>query len=203
MTNMLAALVNLPLVALLISTDPVASWPFLALAAPLAGPAFAAAFATFRAHGEGEFSVVRTFFAAWRRLFRTGLAIGGAAAALMTVLLVDVRMLADTALSTVVVPLLLLLTALTLATALVALVAVAEAPGARLRDILRASLYLAVRRWYLTLVSFAVLAMQVALFTQTPAFAIGLTAAPALYVAWANSRHILRPVLGTPDTAAA
>lgn len=203
MTNLLAVVVNLPLVVLLITTDPTTSWPFLALTAPLAGPALAAAFATFRAHVEGEMSVVRTYFAAWRRLLRPALAIGAIGTALLVVLLVDVRMLADTALSVAVVPVLLLLTVLTVAATLVALVALAEVPDARLRDILRASLYLSVRRWHFSLVSLAVLAMQIALFTQSPAFALGLTAAPALYVAWANSRYLLRPVLGIPDAVAA
>ncbi|MCT9821320.1 DUF624 domain-containing protein [Microbacterium sp. W1N] len=203
MVNMLVAAASLPLVVLLLTTDPMVSWPLLAVAAPVAGPAFAAAFATFRAHADGEPSVIGTYVAAWKRVFVKALAIAAAATAVLVVLLVDVRMLSDTALSVVIVPVLLVLSVATVATALVALVALSEVPGARLREILRASLYLAVRRWVFTLVSLVVIAMQVALFTQTPAFALGLTAAPALYVAWANARYILRPVLGTPEIATA
>ena len=77
----------------------------------------------------------------------------------------------------------------------VALVALAEEPGARMRDIVKAALYLCVRRWYLTALSLAVLGVQFGLFTTMPAIAVGLTCAPALYVAWANSRYTLRPVL--------
>ncbi|MFT4210819.1 MAG: ferredoxin-NADPH reductase, partial [Microbacterium sp.] len=75
------------------------------------------------------------------------------------------------------------------------LVALAEAPATRLRDLLRAGTALAVRRWYLSLVSLAVLVAQFLLFSSSPAFAIGLTAAPALYLVWANARFTLRPLL--------
>ena len=77
------------------------------------------------------------------------------------VLLVDVRMLADSAASVVIVPVLLLLAALTASTALLGAVALAEVPTARLRDVLRSSLYLGVRRWYFQLLTFAVLGVQI------------------------------------------
>ena len=202
MTNVLLALGCLPLLVLLVTTDPAYSWPLLAVAAPLCAPALAAAFATYRAHANGENSVIVTFAKAWRAVAWKALAIGLAATALVVILFVDVRMLADSALSVVAVPLLLVLAVVVVSTALVALVALSEAPQALLRDILKASLYLSVRRWYLSLISLAVFGVQAALFTGMPAFALGLTAAPALYVAWANSRYILRPVLDLGDVVA-
>lgn len=202
MVNLLVLTASLPLVVLLITTDPVHSWPLLALAAPLAAPALAAAFGTFRAHDEGETQVVRAFVRAWRRTARPSLLLGTAAVAAIVVLLVDVRMLAATAASVLVVPLLLVLAVLTAATALLALAAVAEVPRARLRDAVRAAFVLAVRRWPLQVLSLVVLAVQVAVFATMPAVGIGLTAAPVLYVAWANSRHALRPVLGIEDAPA-
>ncbi len=102
-------------------------------------------------------------------------------------LLVDVRMLSTTAAAVVTVPLLAVLALLAIAVGLVALVAIAEVPAARLRDVVRASLYLGLRRWYLTAVSLLVLAAQVAVFATVPALALGLTASAALFFAWANS----------------
>jgi hypothetical protein len=61
--------------------------------------------------------------------------------------------------------------------------------------VLRCSVYLAVKRWYLTAVSLLVLGMLGALFATRPALAVGLAASPLLYVVWANSRFSLRPVL--------
>ncbi len=88
------------------------------------------------------------------------------------------------------------------ATLLLALVVVAERPAVRLRETLRASLYLAVRHWYLTAASLAVLAVLEMLLTTRPAVALGLAAAPLLYVVWANSRYSLRTALGPqPMTA--
>jgi len=195
MTNLLLVVGCLPVVVLLVTTDPALSWPLLAAAAPLCAPALVAAFAVFREHGQSETRVVRGFVRAWRRGARKGLALGTLASAALVVLLVDIRVLSDTPASVVLVPVLLVLAVAVLATTAVALVAVSEAPDARLGDILRSSVYLAARRWYLSALTLAVLALQIALFTGMPAFALGLTAAPALYVAWANGRYILRPVL--------
>lgn len=55
---------------------------------------------------------------------------------------------------------------------------------------------LAVRHWPLTLLSLAVLALLQTLFAARPAIALGLAAAPLLYVVWANSRFALRAALG-------
>jgi len=202
MVNFLVLVAAAPLVVLLITTDPALSWPLLALAVPLVAPALTGAFTAFREFGRGEPQVVRSFLRGWKATWRKGMLIGAAAAASVVVLLVDVRAVAALPASVVVVPVLALLTVIAVATALVALVALAEAPQARLRDMLKAALYLSVRRWYLTALSFAVLGVQFALFTTMPAIAIGLTCAPALYVAWANSRHTLRPVLDLDEVRA-
>lgn len=202
MANLLVLIAAAPLVVLLITTDPALSWPLLALAAPLAAPALTGAFTAFREFGRGEPQVVRSFLRGWKATWRKGMLIGAAAAASVVVLLVDVRAVAALPASVVVVPVLALLAVIAVATALVALVALAEAPQARLRDILKAALYLSVRRWYLTVLSFAVLGVQSALFTTMPAIAIGLTCAPALYVACANSRYTLRPVLDLEEVRA-
>jgi hypothetical protein len=69
--------------------------------------------------------------------------------------------------------------------------------------VLRASLYLSLRRWYLTAASLAALTAQVAVFATAPALGLGLTASAALFFAWTNSRFTLRPVLDLDEKAAA
>jgi uncharacterized membrane protein YesL len=199
MTNLLLVVGNLPLVVLLVTTDPAASWPFLAIAAPFGGPAIAAAFSTFAAFSAGEPNVARTFIASYRATWRRAFAVGVMVTGLLVVLLVDVRFFSDSQLGVVVIPLLGVLTALALATGLLAITAIADVPTALLRDVLRVSIYLGLRRWYLTATSMLILALFVWFFTIMPAFALGLAAAPALYLAWANSRHTLLPVLGVVD----
>ncbi|MCP2638218.1 ferredoxin-NADPH reductase [Microbacterium sp. HD4P20] len=199
-TNLLLLLTSLPLVVLLATTDPARSWPLLAVAAPLAAPGLAAAFRAFREHadagrGEGGLGPVRAFGAGLRDTWRGALLIGAGVTVFVVVLLVDVRMLSATPAAVFTVPLLAVLAVLALAVGLLALVAIAEVPTARLRDVLRASAYLGLRRWYLTAISLAALAVQAAVFAAAPAIGLGLTASAVLYLAWTNTRYTLRPVL--------
>ncbi len=202
MTNGLLVVGCLPLLVLLVTTDPMYSWPLLALAAPLCGPALTATAATFRAHAEGDIAVVRPFLRAWRETAWKSLAIAAAVVAALVVLLADVSVLSRAPGSVVFVPMLWLLAVIAAATGIVAFVALSEAPQALLRDVFKASLYLSVRRWYLSALSLVIVGVQAGLFTSMPAIAIGVTAAPMLYVIWANSRYMLRPVLDISDVVA-
>jgi uncharacterized membrane protein YesL len=201
-TNVLLVVSCLPLVLLLVTTDPELSWPMLAAAAPLCAPGLAAAFAAFREFGRGGVTPARTFLSAWRVTWRKALGLGAAVTAIVVVFLADIRFFSDSALAIVIVPAVGVLTALVLSTGLLSLVALSEEPRARLRDVVKASMYLGVRRWHLTVVSLAVLGTQAVLFTALPAVALGLTAAPALYLAWANSRYTLLPVLEVDEAPA-
>ncbi|MGW9585521.1 ferredoxin-NADPH reductase [Microbacterium sp. NPDC055455] len=201
--NLLLVIACLPLVAVLATTDPLHSWPLVAATAPLATPGVAAAFRAFREHGAGGLGPIRAFAAGLRDTWRRALLIGAAVTAAVVVLLVDVRMLSNTAVAVVTVPLLAVLVLVAVAVGLVALVALAEAPAARLRDVLRASLYLSLKRWYLTAASLLALVAQAAVFATAPALGLGLTASAALYFAWTNSRFTLRPVLDLDEKAAA
>jgi len=200
--NVLVMLTALPLVLLLITTDPMRSWPLLAGAAVLAAPAVAAAFRAFREHAAGRLGPVRAFLAGLRDGWRLSLAVGALVVSVVVVLLVDVSLLAGSDLAVVTVPLLGVLTVLAVSVGLLALVAVAEVPSARLRDVLAASAVLALRRWYLTVVSLLIVATQAALFVNLPAIGLGITASAALYLAWANSRYALRPVLRLDEVTA-
>ena len=203
MVNVMLLVGCAPLVFLLVTTDPTASWPLLLIATPLCGPALVGALTAFRAHGLGEGRVVRAFWAGWRRTATKALAVGAVVAVVLAIVLVDVRAVSAASWSVLVVPLCATLALLALATAPVALTALAEAPGTPLRVLLSTAAVLAVRRWYLSAVSLLVLAGQAALFVSSPALAIGLTAAPALYLIWANARYALRPVLPADATVAA
>lgn len=194
-TNAMLAAACLPLLLVLVLTDPAQSWPLIVLTAPLAASAGAAAFATFRAHREGEVSVVGTFWRAWRRTFGKALAIGAMASAALVVLVVDVRFFGGIAIGAVMLPVVGMLGLLVVGAAVTALVALVEHPEARIRDVLKAGAWFAVRRWYLTLMAILVLAGLLALFASLPAIAVGIAAAPGLYIVWANARFALRPIL--------
>jgi uncharacterized membrane protein YesL len=201
--NLLLVVACLPLVVLLATTDPALSWPLLALAAPLAAPGVAAAFRAFREHDAGGLGPIRAFVAGLRETWWRALVVGAAVTVFVLVLLVDVRMLSSTPAAVFTVPLLGVLAVLAVVVGLLSLVAIAEVPTARFRDAVRASVYLGLRRWYLTAVSLAALAVQAGVFAAAPAIGLGLTASAVLYLAWTNSRFTLRPVLDLDDAVAA
>lgn len=201
MTNVLLAVASLPLLVLLVTTDPRASWPALAVTAVLAAPALTAAFGVFRAFTlERSTDVARTFARTWWTQLRRSLTLGALTVGVAVMVSLDIQFVAGTRLGAVLTPVLAVLLAITCTTALLALVGIVERPDARLRDALKVGLYLGVRRWYLTALSFVVLALLGVLFTAHPALAVGLAAAPLLYGVWGNARFTLRPVL-LPDPA--
>lgn len=195
-TNAMLVVASAPLVVLLVSTDPRSSWPALSLAAIAATPAVAAAFAVFRDFSlDRGTGVTRAFWRGWVRHGRRAVALGSLVVLATVVISVDLAVLQQVSWGALVTPLLIVIGALVWATGLHALVASVERRDARLRDVLKASLFLSVRRWYLTLVSFAALGLLGALFVERPALALGIAASPLLYAAWGNSRYTLRPIL--------
>lgn len=197
MTNLLLIVGCLPLVVGLLATDPARSWPLLAVVAPPCAPGLCAAFAVLgKFSGERNTAVVRTFAAAWRASLRRATALGALATAALVVFAVDARAAWGHPVGAAAIPVLVTAMVLVAATSLLALVVIAERPAVRLRDALRACLYLGLRRWYLTAFSMAVLVLLETLVASRPAIALGLAAAPLLYLVWANSRFTLREALG-------
>jgi uncharacterized membrane protein YesL len=195
-TNLLLVAFCLPVVLTLLTTDPARSWGLLALVLPLVAPAFTAAtvvFADFSS--DGAQPVVRTFARAWRTHLRRSLQIGAAATAALVVLAVDIRAVSSSRWGAVALPVFLVLAVLVVLTSVLALVAVPERPDVALIRLVRASVFLGLRRWYLTAASLAVLVMLAAVTISRPAIGLGLAAAPLLYVVWANSRFALQPIL--------
>ena len=196
LSNLLLVIGCAPLVVGLLVTDPARSWPLLALVAPLCGPALVGVFAVMTAFGgSGRGGVLRTFGSAWRASFRRATAVCALATLTLVVLGVDIAWAWGRSIGAVAIPVLAVLMVLVVATTILTLVVLAERPTVRLRDALRASLYLGVRRWYLTGVSLVVLVLLVQVVAQKPALGLGLVATPLLYLVWAGSRYSLRPAL--------
>jgi uncharacterized membrane protein YesL len=196
LSNLLLVIGCAPLVVGVLVTDPARSWPLLALVAPLCGPALVGVFAVMTAFGgSGRGGVLRNFGFAWRASFRRATAVCALATLALVVLGVDIAWAWGRSIGAVAIPVLAVLMVLVVATTILTLVVLAERPTVRLRDALRASLYLGVRRWYLTGVSLVVLVLLVQVVAQKPALGLGLVATPLLYLVWAGSRYSLRPAL--------
>lgn len=196
MTNALLVVFCLPVVVVLLATDPARSWPLLALVAPICAPGVCGAFAVLSAYGKHrDVAVTRTFLRVWRASARRALATGALASALLVVLGVDAHAAWGRPIGALVLPLLVTAMVLVPAVTTLMLVVLAERPRARLRGTAPVCLYLALRRWPLTLLSLLVLALFEAFLAGHPALALGLAAAPLLYVVWANSRYTLNAAL--------
>jgi uncharacterized membrane protein YesL len=194
MTNLLLAVACLPLVVLVAASDLTATWPLAALTAPLLGPALAAAFTVFAAFStDGSTGVVRTFVRAWRRHLRRGLAIGALATGAVVVAAVDVAFFWGRTAGAVAIPVLVTLAAGAVTTAILALVAVPEMSGARLREVLFAAVMLGARRWYLSAGALLVLGLLASVVAVRPTVGLGFAAAPLLYAVWGVCRFVLRP----------
>jgi uncharacterized membrane protein YesL len=189
-TNILLAVSTLPFLLALVSGG--RAWPLLALTAPLCAPALAAAFAVFAGPADGDDGPWRTFVRSWRHCLRPALCVGTAATTVFVVLGVDIAFFWGRRAGAVAIPVLASLMLLALTSAVTALALIAERPEVPVHRALVAGLVLGVRRWYLTALSLVVLASLGMLLTTRPS-ALGIAAAPLLYVVWANSSYALGP----------
>ncbi|MBT2229456.1 hypothetical protein [Nonomuraea sp. NEAU-A123] len=200
MTNVLLAITCAPLLAALaVVRDPLASWPFFLALSSLCAPALAGAFNCFAALGDGSITVFRTFWDGYRRGVRA-LALWAAGAVAVSVLALDAVVVARTAWGPALAPFFATAAALVVAVVVASLVLLAEPrrERPRLRDLVRPSLYLVARRWYLVAVSLAVLVLAVAVILVKPVIGVLVLCSPLLYVAWATIRFIVAPAFGKP-----
>lgn len=196
MTNLLVGLPLAPLVLFYVTADLTVTWHAIVIAGPFVAPLLTAAFGVLTHYSEaGETAVIRTFIATLRATFTRALIVGVIVTAGLAIVVVDIAMVWPYRWGAMVVPILVMGAVLLLATALTALVAIAVEPEAKMRLAWKASLALAVRRWYLSAMSLVVLAVFLGFALSQPALALGLALTPALYLIWANARFSLRPVL--------
>ncbi|HUR06817.1 MAG TPA: hypothetical protein VM347_30020 [Nonomuraea sp.] len=201
MTNVLLAVACAPLLAALaVVRDPLASWPFFVALSSLCAPALTGAFSCFAALGDGSTAVFRTFWDGYRRGATRALAIWAAGAVAVSVLALDAVVVARTAWGPALAPFFATAAALVVAVVVASLVLLAEPrpEPPRLRDLVRPSLYLVARRWYLAAISLAVLALAVAVILVKPVIGVLVLCSPLLYVAWATIRFIVTPAFGKP-----
>lgn len=201
MTSALVLVVTLPFLAVLMTTDPRASWPWLVLTAPMLAPAVQAAFGVFSAHAaDGSPDVIRVFARTWWRGLARTITVGAAGSIVVTALIADVILIWGHRAGALLIPVLVSAVLLVVITLPVILAALAEDPGLPLGPLARASVWLAVRRWYLGLLSVAALVVLAQIVIERPAWGLGVVLAPALYLLWGNARAALRPVL-SPTTS--
>lgn len=190
--NVLMALANAPLVlCLTLVADPVSVWPFFLALSVTIPPSLAGLFASFQALNEDGAAAkpVASFLRGYRRGFRRAAPVGIAAVAVLLFLGVDLAIVQTMPAAAVLVPVIVVAVAVTVGVAVTALAGVVILPQAGVRSLLKASLYLSVQRWYLSLAMLVLLGIIAAAALLQPVLGVALAPAPLLFVIWSNAAY--------------
>jgi uncharacterized membrane protein YesL len=199
--NVMMALANAPLVVCLaLVADPVAAWPFFLALSVTVPPSLAGLFASFQALNDDGAAAkpVASFLRGYRRGFRRAAPLGLAAVALLLFLGVDLAIVQSMPAAAILVPMIVVAAAITVSVAAMAVAGVVILPDAGLKNLLKASLYLAVQRWYLSLAMLVLLGIIASAALLQPVLGVALAPAPLLFVVWSNAAFAFSTALRTP-----
>lgn len=203
--NMLLALANAPLVlCLALVADPLAAWPFFLALSVTVPPSLAGLFAAFQAlNGDGgAVKPVAAFLRGYAAAFRRTAPLGLAAVAALLFLGVDLVIVQSMPAAAVLAPLIVVAAAVTVGVTVTAAAGSVLLPGAGLKALLKASLYLCLQRWYLSLAMLVLLGIIASAALLQPVLGIALAPAPLLFVVWSNGAYAFHQVLRTPAPSA-
>ncbi|GAA2852223.1 hypothetical protein GCM10010523_11130 [Paenarthrobacter ilicis] len=84
---------------------------------------------------------------------------------------------------------------MTVSLTVTAIAGVVLLPEAKLKSVLKASLYLVVQRWYLSAAMLILLGIIVSAAVMQPVLGVALAPAPLLFVIWSNAQYAFHAVL--------
>jgi uncharacterized membrane protein YesL len=196
--NVLLAAANAPLVlCLALVADPAAAWPFFLALTVTVAPSLAGIFAAFRSLNDdgGAVKPVAAFLSGYQRSFRRAAPLGVGAVAVLMFLGVDLVIVQAMPAAAVLVPLIVVAAAVTVSLTVTAIAGVVLLPEAGLKSILKASVYLAVQRWYLSVAMLILLGIIVSAAVLQPVLGVALAPAPLLFVVWSNASYAFHAAL--------
>jgi uncharacterized membrane protein YesL len=196
--NVMLALANAPLVlCLALVEDPVTAWPFFLALSVTVPPSLAGLFAAFRALNDdgGAVKPVASFLRGYLGTFRRAAPVGLAAIALLLFLGVDLVAVQSMPAAAALVPVIVVAAAVTATVTVLVIAGVVLLPEARLRSVAKASLYLCVQRWYLSLAMLVLLGIIASAALLQPVLGVALAPAPLLFVVWSNASYAFHAVL--------
>ncbi|MFF1383971.1 DUF624 domain-containing protein [Arthrobacter sp. NPDC058288] len=196
--NVLLAVANAPLVlCLALVADPAAAWPFFLALTVTVAPSLAGMFAAFRSLNDDGAAVrpVAAFLRGYTRSFRRAAPLGLSAVAVLMFLGLDLVIVQSMPAAAVLVPLIVVAAAVTVSLTVTATAGVVLLPEARLKSILKASLYLVAQRWYLSLALLVLLGIIVSAAVLQPVLGVALAPAPLLFVVWSNASYAFHAAL--------
>ncbi|MHA7987500.1 DUF624 domain-containing protein [Rathayibacter sp. CAU 1779] len=197
LADVLLIVFNLPLaVMLFVTVDSLASWPFSLLLSLTLAPSLVGAFEVFRAmKTEGRPRPFAAFWQGYRRRGAAAFLVGLVTAAIVGFVLLDGTITAGTIWAPLLGPLFAVLGIGSVAAALFALAGLVVFEKASLRAIAKAALYLAVRRWYFSVVSLVMVALIGAAVLLQPVLGAALVPGILLYAVFANAQYSFHRVV--------
>lgn len=140
-------------------------------------------------------TVFKPYFRAYRALFKRAVLVSLPLTVFSVVVVVEMQLLTQVSWAGYLVPTLAVLLLLAMGAWMPTLVMVVELPQARTGALIRNGVYLALRRWYLTLLNlFTLVAVAVGLVMETIMVAV-IAMGPVLYFIWANARWSILPMV--------
>jgi len=196
MTNFLLVLTGLPVWVFGLMLDLRKTWLWVAIFSILLAPALAGAYAVFKSYSlDGSVTAIRTFFKGWWSSLRRVLPVGAFFQALFLIVGVDLYVMTLWGYGSLALPVVIVVVALGGVTAMVSWVGLLDRGDLTRRQVMKASLYLSVRKGGWSLLSLVVLGLVGSVIWVKPAVGLGLLLGPALYVVWGNSRRTLAEIL--------
>ncbi|MDR0847618.1 MAG: hypothetical protein LBN10_01015 [Propionibacteriaceae bacterium] len=196
MTNLMIAVTAAPFWFFAVFADVREVWPWAGLTSILLAPALWGTYAVFRSFFlDTSTSAIRTYFRAWwdswKRLWPVALFFS----AYFSLIAADLWVMKQWGYGSLALPVAAMLAIVGLATASVAWIGLAARPDLGRRAVLKASLYLSIRKAGWSLFSVAILVMIACITWVRPAIGLGLVMCPALCVVWSNSRKVFADYL--------
>ncbi len=202
MTDLLLVLANLPLAILLfVARDALQAWPTVLLLSLTLAPSLAGAFEVFRRmRGDEPPRPFAAFWSGYRRRGPAAALIGLVTALAIGFVLYDGAILAG-AWAALLAPTLTVVAAWALATCTSAIAGLVLYPRASVRAIVKAAVYLSVRRWYFSVFALVLLGITAAAVVAQPVLG-ALVPGLLLYVVFANAEFAFRRAVEAETSAA-
>jgi len=203
MTDLLLVLANLPLAVLLVvAHDALQAWPTVLLASLTLAPSLAGAFEVFRRmRGDEPARPFAAFWHGYRSRGATAALLGVATALVIGFVLYDGAVFAGTVWAPLLAPTLAVVAAWALVTCTTAVAGLVLYPQVSVRAIVKAAVYLSVRRWYFSLVALVLLGFSAAAGVVQPVLG-ALVPGLLLYVVFANAAFAFRRAVEAEASAA-
>ena len=189
MVNVALIVANLPLAFFLFAVpDPLASWPFFLVLSLTIAPSVVGAFGCFLAmKDDGPPRPLLAFWRSYRRNAVRAFVVGLAAGLVVAVVLLDLAVLASNPFAPLIAPTFFVLGITALAVTIVALAGFALYRRASAWAIVKASVYLAIKRWYFSVMALVLVGLIAAAVLVQPILGAFLAPSLLLFAVWSNA----------------